>query len=81
METLTITKKGQDGTLWIYEVLETREVFWSVYEDISFLPEKHKLHWKDHLNKMVHVYNCTPNQMTAYSPFFSPGNPQMWGYG
>ena len=35
METLTITKKGQDGTLWIYEVLETREVFSSVYEDIS----------------------------------------------
>ena len=35
METLTITKKGQDDTLWIYEVLETREVFSSVYEDIS----------------------------------------------
>ena len=35
METLTITKKGKDGTLWIYEVLETCEVFSSVYEDMS----------------------------------------------
>ena len=34
------------------------------------LPEKHKSRWRDHLNKMVHAYNCTRNDSTGYAPFF-----------
>ena len=34
------------------------------------LPEKHKSRWCDHLNKMVHAYNCTRHDSTGYAPFF-----------
>ena len=34
------------------------------------LPEKYKSRWRAHLNKVVHVYNCTKNDATGYSPFF-----------
>ena len=34
------------------------------------LPEKKKSRWKDHVNKVVHAYNCTHNDTTGFSPFF-----------
>ena len=34
------------------------------------LPEQQKSHWKDHLNKTVHAYNCTRNESTGFSPFY-----------
>lgn len=34
------------------------------------LPEDKKHNWKDHVNKVVHAYNCTPNNSTGFSPFF-----------
>ncbi len=34
------------------------------------LPESHKSRWKDHLNKLIHAYNCTVHESTKYSPFY-----------
>jgi len=34
------------------------------------LPEKHRSRWCNHLNKVVHAYNCTKNDATGYAPFF-----------
>ena len=34
------------------------------------LPEKHKSRWRDHLNKVVHAYNCTKNDATGYAPIY-----------
>ena len=34
------------------------------------LRETHKSCWKDHINKLIHAYNCTVHKSTGYSPFF-----------
>ena len=34
------------------------------------LPESYKSHWHEHLNKVVHAYNCSRNDVTGYSPFY-----------
>ena len=34
------------------------------------LPESYKSHWHEHLNKVVHAYNCSRNDATGYSPFY-----------
>ncbi|CAB4026032.1 Retrovirus-related Pol poly from transposon 412, partial, partial [Paramuricea clavata] len=34
------------------------------------LPESYKSRWKDHLNKLIHTYNCTVHESTNYSPFY-----------
>ena len=33
------------------------------------LPETYKAKWHLHVNKLVHAYNCSPNDVTGYSPF------------
>ena len=34
------------------------------------LAERNKSNWKDHIQKLVHVYNCTTHSSTGYSPYF-----------
>ena len=34
------------------------------------LPEEQKADWKQHLNKLVHAYNCTKSDSTGFSPYF-----------
>ena len=34
------------------------------------LPEKQKTRWHDHLNKVVHAYNCTRHDSTGFPPFY-----------
>ena len=34
------------------------------------LPESYKSRWKDHINKLIHAYNCTVHESTNYSPFY-----------
>ncbi len=37
---------------------------------LQTLPETYKSHWRDHLPKLVHAYNCTRHDSTEFSPFF-----------
>ena len=37
---------------------------------LQTLPEKHKSHWKDYLNLLLHAYNCARHNTTGYSPYF-----------
>ena len=37
---------------------------------LTTLPEKQKSRWRDHLNKVVHAYNCTHHDSTGFSPFY-----------
>ena len=34
------------------------------------LPEKYKTSWKDHVNKVIHAYNCTKHSSTGISPYY-----------
>jgi hypothetical protein len=31
--------------------------------------EVYKSNWKDHVNKLIHTYNCTKHESTGFSPF------------
>ena len=34
------------------------------------LPETQKSRWTDHLNQVVHAYNCTKNEAAGFSPLY-----------
>ena len=37
---------------------------------LGMLPKEKKLEWKNHIGTLVHVYNCTCNSATGFSPCF-----------
>ena len=37
---------------------------------LQTLPETRKSSWEDHVNKLIHAYNCTVHESTGYSLFF-----------
>ena len=42
----------------------------TVLQMLRTLAESQKSRWKEHLNVLVHPYNCTNNSSTGYSPFY-----------
>ena len=37
---------------------------------LRILPEKYKTSWNNHVNKMIHVYNCTKHSNARFSPYY-----------
>ena len=37
---------------------------------LGMLPKEKKSEWKNHIGTLVHVYNCTQNSATGFSPYF-----------
>ena len=37
---------------------------------LGMLPKEMKSEWKNHIGALVHVYNCTQNSATGFSPYF-----------
>ena len=42
----------------------------SVISMLKALESTEKESWKNHINKLVHTYNCTKNSRTEYAPYF-----------
>ncbi len=42
----------------------------TLLEMLKSLPDNLKTNWKDHVNKVVHAYNCTQHEVTGFSPFY-----------
>ena len=42
----------------------------SIIAMLKTLESTEKRSWKDHINKLVHAYNCTKNSSTGYAPYF-----------
>ena len=37
---------------------------------LGTLPKEKKSEWKNHVGTLVHVYNCTQNSATGFSPYY-----------
>lgn len=43
----------------------------AILDMLQTLSEKEKSRWKNHVNQVVHAYNCTHSDTTAFPPIFS----------
>ena len=49
---------------------QTKRMNQTILAMLKTLPEHHKTQWKNHVNKLVHAYNCTKHSSTGYSPYY-----------
>ena len=58
-------------TLWHPQTNgQTERMNHTILAMLKTLPEHHKTQWKNHVNKLVHAYNCTKHSSTGYSPYY-----------
>ena len=58
-------------TLWHPQTNgQTKLMNQTILAMLKTLPEHHKTQWKNHVNKLVHAYNCTKHSSTGYSPYY-----------
>ena len=46
-----------------------KQMNYALLNMLQTLPETHKSRWKDHVNKLIHAYNCIVHESTGYSAF------------
>ena len=49
---------------------QTKRMNQTMLAMLKTLSEHHKTQWKNHVNKLVHAYNCTKHSSTGYSPYY-----------
>ena len=48
----------------------TERINQTVLAMLRTLPEKYITSWKDHVNKVIHAYNCTKHSRTGFPPYY-----------
>lgn len=43
---------------------------WTLLDKLGALDSRQKQQWSRHIGHLVHVYNCSLNEATGYSPYF-----------
>ena len=49
---------------------QTERMNQTIINMLKTLAERNKSNWKDHIQKLVHAYNCTTHSSTGYSPYY-----------
>ena len=49
---------------------QTERMNQTIINMLKTLAERNKSNWKDHIQKLVHAYNCTTHYPTGYSPYY-----------
>ena len=49
---------------------QTMRMNQTIIHMLKTLAERNKSNWKDHIQKLVHAYNCTTHSFTGYSPYY-----------
>ena len=49
---------------------QTERMNQTIINMLKILAERNKSNWKDHIQKLVHAYNCTTHSSIGYSPYY-----------